>query len=155
MVALVHRSGSRGFTLIEMTVVIVLTAILAVVAMAKLTSVDSFEVSGFADAARSTVRFAQKVAVAQRTVVIVIIDAGSGSLSVCYSNNPGCATPVTDPTTGQPMVLQAPDGASIAGPGLIVFDGLGRTVPGGTVTISGAGVTSSIVVEAETGYVHQ
>ena len=71
MARLVHRSGSRGFTLIELTVVIVLVAILAIVAMARLTGVDSFQVQGFADSARSTVRFAQKVAVAQRLVVVV------------------------------------------------------------------------------------
>lgn len=147
-----QRSGCRGFTLIELTVVIVLTAILAVVAMAKLTGVDSFEVLGFADSARSTVRFAQKLAVAQRTVVVVVVNAGS--ISVCYTNA-ACASPVTDPTTGQAMVIQAPDGASIAGPGSISFDGLGRATPGGTVTVTGAGATSNFTIESETGYVHQ
>jgi MSHA pilin protein MshC len=153
MPRLVHRSGSRGFTLIELTVVIVLVAILAVVAMARLTGVDSFQVQGFADSARSTVRFAQKLAVAQRLVVVVVVNAGAGSISVCYTN-PACATPVTDPTTGQAMVIQAPSSASIAGPASISFDALGRAAPGGTVTVTGGGVTSNFVIESETGYVH-
>jgi MSHA pilin protein MshC len=151
MVRLVHRSSGRGFTLIELTVVIVLTAILAVVAMAKLTGVDSFEVQGFADSARSTVRFARKLAVAQRRVVVV--DVTASSISVCYDM--ACASPVTDPTTGQAMVIQAPNGASIAGPGSISFDGLGRATPGATVTVTGAGATSNFTIESETGYVHQ
>jgi MSHA pilin protein MshC len=151
MSRLVHTSGSRGFTLIELTVVIVLVAILAVVAMARLTGVDGFQVQGFAESARSTVRYAQKLAVAQRIVVVVVVNAGG--ISVCYSNS-GCATPVTDPTTGQAMAIQTPDGASIAGPAIISFDGLGRATPGGTITVSGAGVTSNFVVESETGYVH-
>lgn len=154
MSTLVHRCSSRGFTLLELTVVIVIVAIIAVVAMARLTGVDSFEVLGFADSARSTVRFAQKLAVAQRTNVVVVVNSGAGSLSVCYTNA-ACASPVTDPTTGQAMVIQAPANASVAGPGSISFDGLGRATPGGTITVSGAGVSSNVIIESETGYVHE
>ncbi len=151
---LLSRSAKRGFTLLELTVVIVIAAIIAVVAIARLSGVDSFDVLGFADSARSTVRFARQLAVAQRTVVVVVVNAGSGSISVCYTN-PGCASPVIDPTTGQAMVIQAPTGAALAGPASISFDGLGRATPGGTVTVSGAGVSTNFVIESETGYVHQ
>jgi MSHA pilin protein MshC len=153
MPRLAHRSGGRGFTLIELTVVIVLVAILSIVAMSRLTGVDSFQVQGFADSARSTVRFAQKLAVAQRLVVVVVVNAGAGSISVCYTNA-ACATPVTDPTTGQAMVIQTPSGATITGPASISFDALGRATPGGTVSVTGAGVNSNFVIESETGYVH-
>jgi hypothetical protein len=34
------------------------------------------------------------------------------------------------------------------------FDGLGRASPGGTITVNGAGVSRSLIVEQETGYVH-
>jgi len=153
MPSLVQTSGCRGFTLIELTVVIVLVAILSIVAMSRLTGVDSFQVQGFADSARSTVRFAQKLAVAQRLVVVVVVNAGAGSISVCYTNA-ACATPVTDPTTGQAMVIQTPSGATITGPASISFDALGRATPGGTVSVTGAGVNSNFVIESETGYVH-
>jgi len=150
----IRSPGNGGFTLIELTVVIVLTAVLAVVALAKLSSVDSYDVFGFADAARSTVRFAQKLAVAQRRNVVVVVNAGAGSISVCYTNAT-CASPVTDPTTGQAMVIQAPGNASVTGPASISFDGLGRATPGGTIGVTGAGLSRSIVIESETGYVHQ
>jgi MSHA pilin protein MshC len=140
--------------LLELTVVIVIVAIIAVVAMARLTGVDSFKVLGFADSARSTVRFAQKLAVAQRTNVVVVVNGGAGSLSVCYINA-ACASPVIDPTTGQAMVIQAPGNATVVGPASISFDGLGRATPGGTITVSGAGVSNSFVIESDTGYVHQ
>ena len=52
------------------------------------------------------------------------------------------------------MLIQTPNGASIVGPASISFDGLGRATPGGTITVSGAGVTSNFIVEGETGYVH-
>ncbi len=142
---------ARGFTMIELTVVIVIVDILAVVAVAKLSGVDAFEVQGFFDSTKSAVRFAQKLAVAQRTNVVVVVNATS--VSVCYTN-PGCGSPVTDPTTGQAMTLSAPDGVSLAGPASVSFDGLGRATPGGTITVNGAGISRSLVIEQETGYVH-
>lgn len=145
------KPAARGFTMIELTVVIVIVGILAVVAVAKLSNVDAFEVQGFYDSTKSAVRFAQKLAVAQRTNVVVVVNATS--VSVCYTN-PGCATPVTDPTTGQAMTLSAPNGVSLAGPASVSFDGLGRATPGGTITVTGAGISRSLVIEQETGYAH-
>jgi len=134
----------------ELTVVIVVVGILAVVAMAKLTAVDSFAVQGFFESAKATARFAQKLAVAQRTSVVMVVSPNS--ISVCYTDA-GCGAPVTDPTTGKAMSITAPDGVSVAGSSQ-TFDGLGRAAPGGVIAISGAGTTNSLVVEAGTGYVH-
>ncbi len=145
------KPAARGFTMIELTVVIVIVGILAVVAVAKLSGVDAFEVQGFFDSTKSAVRFAQKLAVAQRTNVVVVVNATS--VNVCYTN-PGCGSPVTDPTTGQAMTLSAPDGVSLTGPASVSFDGLGRATPGGTITVNGAGINRSLVIEQETGYVH-
>ncbi len=137
--------------MIELTVVIVIVGVLAVVAVAKLTGVDSYQVQGFFDSTKAAVRFAQKLAVAQRTDVVVVVNASS--VRVCYTN-PGCASPVTDPTTGQAMLLSAPSGVSVSGPASVSFDGLGRATPGGTITVTGAGITRSLVIEQDTGYVH-
>ena len=144
------KTVARGFTLIELTVVIVIVGILAVVAVAKLSGVDAFEVQVF-DSTKSAVRFAQKVAVAQRTNVVVVVNANN--VSVCYTN-PACGSPVTDPTTGQAMTLSAPTGVSVTGPASVSFDGLGRATPGATITVNGAGISRSLVIEQETGYVH-
>jgi MSHA pilin protein MshC len=151
MIAEPIRPASRGFTLIELTVVIIIVGILSVVAVAKLTGVDAFEVQGFFDSTKAAVRFAQKLAVAQRTNVVVVVNATS--VSVCYTN-PGCGSPVTDPTTGQAMTVSAPTGVSVTGPASVSFDGLGRANPGGTITVNGAGISRSLVIEQETGYVH-
>ncbi len=147
----VIKPAARGFTMIELTVVIVIVGILAVVAVAKLSGVDAFEVQGFFDSTKSAVRFAQKLAVAQRTNVVVVVNATS--VSVCYTN-PGCGSPVTDPTTGQAMTLSAPDGVSLTGPASVSFDGLGRATPGGTIMVNGAGISRSLTIEQETGYAH-
>lgn len=144
------KNGENGFTLIELTVVIILIGILSVVAIAKLTGVDEFQVRGFFDSARSTVRFAQKVAVAQRANVFVVNTANT--IRVCYDL--ACASAVVDPTTGGAMTATAPSGVAVSGLASTSFDGLGRANPGGMFTVSGAGVTQNIVIEAATGYVH-
>ena len=147
-----NRSTAGGFSIIELTMVIILVGVLAVVAMAKLGRVDSYQVYGFFDGTRAAVRFAQKVAVAQRTNVVVVVSPAS--IDLCYTSA-ACALPVIDPATGQAMSVTAPTGVSVSGPASISFDGLGRAIPGGTITVSGAGVTRSLVVEQETGYVHE
>ena len=142
----------RGFTIIELTVVIVIVSLLATVAVAKLTSADRFQAQGFFDSAAATVRFAQKLAIAQRTNVVVVFNPTS--ISVCYMNS-SCASPVTDPTTGHALKIAAPNGVSVEGPASVSFDGLGRANPGGTIIVSGAGVTDKLVIEQETGYAHE
>jgi len=141
---------ARGFTFIELTVVIIVVGILAVVAVGKLTGIDGFTVQGFFETAKATTRFAQKVAVAQRTVVAVAVTPTS--ISVCYTDAL-CASPVIDPTTGNALTLTAPDGVTIAGSSQ-TFDGLGSATPGGVIAITGAGVTRNLTIEAQTGYVH-
>ena len=147
-----NRFTAAGFSVIELTVVIILVGVLAVVAVAKLGRVDSFQVYGFFDATQAAVRFAQKVAVAQRTNVVVVVNPAS--INLCYTSA-ACASPVIDPATGQAMTVTAPTGVSVTGPAAVSFDGLGRASPGGTITVVGAGVTRSLVVEQETGYVHE
>jgi MSHA pilin protein MshC len=151
MIAEPVRSAARGFTIIELIVVIVIIGILLVVAAARLTGVDAFEVQAFFDSTKSAVRFAQKLAVAQRTNVVVVV--GATSVSVCYTS-PGCGSPVTDPTTGRAMRVSAPSGVSVSGPASVSFDGLGSATPGGTITVNGGGMTRSLVIEQDTGYVH-
>jgi MSHA pilin protein MshC len=151
MIVEANSSRSGGFTIIELTMVIVIAGILAVVAVAKLTRVDSFRVYGFFESTKAAARFAQKIAVAQRTNVVVV--ANPTGIRVCYANA-ACASPVTDPTTGQAMRVSAPNGVSVTGPAAISFDGLGRATPGGTITVNGAGVTHRLFVEPDTGYVH-
>jgi MSHA pilin protein MshC len=150
MVDSARKNRVRGFTFIELTVVLVVVGILAVVAMAKLAAVDRFAVQGFFESAKATARFAQKMAVAQRTSVVLVVSPNS--IGVCYTDA-GCGSPVTDPTTGKAMSITAPAGVSVAGSSQM-FDGLGSATPGGTIIVSGAGTTYSLVVEAGTGYVH-
>lgn len=112
-----------------------------------------FDTLRFYDRTLAAVRYAQKVAVAQRTEVFVAV--GASSLSVCF--NAGCATPVVDPSTGSALVVSAPPGVTLTmSPGSFSFVGLGSTSGVSSpvvVTVSGT-PARSFTVEQETGYVH-
>lgn len=148
------RGGQSGFTLTELVVVIVVTAILAVAVGTRFLSSSAFEARGYFDQAQALVRYAQKAAIAQRRSVFVAVSGGA--LSACF--DAGCADPVKDPGQGTGLTIAPPAGGSFSlAPGGFSFDGLGRPVPDGqytlAVSVSGEG-SRSFTIERETGYVH-
>ncbi len=66
-----HHQAIKGFTLIELVVVIVISVVLAAFAAAQINT-QTFNALGFADQAASMVRYAQKTAISQRRTVVVI-----------------------------------------------------------------------------------
>lgn len=142
-----------GFTLVELTVTLVILGILAVVVLPRMVDRRDYDTLTFYDQALSAVRYAQKVAVAQRTQVFVL--ANPASLSVCF--DAGCGTPVLDPGSGAALVMTVPGGVTLSmSQPSFAFTGLGS--PSGVtgpvaVSVSGPS-TRSFTIEAETGYVH-
>jgi MSHA pilin protein MshC len=148
------RHAIRGFTLTELVVVIVVTAILAVAIGARFLSRSTFEARGSFDQAQALVRYAQKAAIAQRRSVFVALN--SGVLAACF--DAGCAVAVQDPGSGGALATTPPVGGAFAlAPSVFSFDGLGRPVPDGqysvSVSMSGEG-SRSFTIERGTGYVH-
>lgn len=139
----------RGFTLVEMVVVIIILGILAVVVMPRLSNQGAFDARGFSDELAALVRFGQKVAIAQHRNVYVVTSAGSASL--CF--DAACSQPVPNPAGGN-FTKAAPSGVGLAGSSLS-FDALGRPSASATFTVSASGFTSrTLTVEKETGYAH-
>jgi MSHA pilin protein MshC len=145
------RGSSRGFTMVELILVIALAGILAAVAVPRMIGRNSFDTRGFADQLSATVRFAQKLAVAQRTDVFVRLTAGDATL--CY--DAACATPAPGPGGEKPYTVSAPGGVAITPAMVLGFSAGG--VPDIAalldIQVSGAG-THHVWVEQETGYVH-
>ena len=149
---------SRGFTLVEFVVVLVLVGILSAVGMGKMASRQTFDSLGYFDSVRQAVQYARRVAVAQRRTVCVGVSASALSMSQASSaGSSSCDTGVIDPATGSVFNLVVPTGITLCGStASFQFDALGRQSSGAAVTLSviGDGLTRVVAVENETGYVH-
>lgn len=149
----------RGFTLVELVLVIVLLGILAVVAIPRLNTGD-FDEYGYAEEAAAALRYARQVAVARNAAVTAVFGSGAYRIQVgvCPSSgghllNPGSGGPWDGSARGRG---QAPAGVTV-GSATLFFDGLGRPryCDGKFVStsISIAIGSRTITVEAETGHV--
>jgi MSHA pilin protein MshC len=93
----------RGFTIIELVIVMVVVGILAVFASSKFADRADFQARGFQDETRSLLRYAQKSAIAQRRAVCVALNA-TGVVLTIDTNTPGdnnCDGPLTLPSASQ------------------------------------------------------
>lgn len=138
--------------MVELILVIAVAGILAAVAVPRMVGRAAFDARGFADQLAATVRFAQKLAVAQRTDVHVRLTASDATL--CY--DPACTTPAPGPGGEKPYTVSAPNGMAIASPlAVLAFDAGGRPNLAAPldIQITGPG-THHVRVERETGYVH-
>lgn len=146
----------RGFTLIELIMVIVLMGVLSIFVAPALFNSNDFYARGFHDQTLAFLRYAQKTAIAQRRLVCVGFSVSSLSLTMDADGNTttgtnGCETSLTAPSGG---TLSARGTAQYSStPSAIVFNALGQ--PGAGQTIQVSGVTKQIVIEAVTGYVHE
>lgn len=156
--ALGQRCLAGGFTLIELIMVLVMLGVLAVFAAPRVFNRSDFEARGFHDQTLSTLRFAQKTAIAQRRAVCVAFTATSVTLTrASLEADSNCDTPLKG-SSGE-AVLQAPANVAFtAAPAAFRFDGLGQPLEGVSTpaprSIQVGNTDRTITVEAVTGYVH-
>jgi len=94
-----HVSAERGFSMVELISVIVISGILAAIAAPKFFNNDAFESRGFYDQVLSTLRYAQQEAVAQHrnvcvTIANTVINAAytTTDITLNIASNNGSAT---------------------------------------------------------------
>ncbi|MDT7849033.1 prepilin-type N-terminal cleavage/methylation domain-containing protein [Methylophilus sp. VKM B-3414] len=149
----------KGFTLVELVVVIMLMGILAAVAAPRFANGDIFETRGDAGLLSSTLRYAQKTAIAQRRNVYVILNnAVPDTVSLCFDT--ACNQAVINPETTAAYVFTSSKNVDITSDNVSVgFDALGRVVPNSTVNYKATNKKNNaqsvtVTVEADTGYIH-
>ena len=145
------RRAAAGFTLTELVMVMIIAGILSAFAIARINT-QSFDTEGFANRAAAMVRYAQKLAIAQRRTVFVVTTVGPPShIKLCYADAT-CATPVREPPGTNAFAYDAPSGIALSAASFS-FSALGKPTPGPvTITVTGDG-TKTITIAAETGYV--
>lgn len=141
---------ARGFSLIELVVVMIIAAILAALAIPRFTDSES-KATWYHEQVLAAVRFAQRQAVAQHRAVHVCVSGGSISLGYDAACTGAAAS--TGATVLQiPQQLDAPSGVTLSATTTpFSFNGLGQPSPIGGVTLTLAGRT--VTVTQETGYV--
>lgn len=141
----------RGFTLVELVTIMVIIGILAVAAMPRMFDRNTFDSRGFYDQTISTLRYAQKTAVAQHRFVCVAFT--TNSITLTYGATAACGSDLTSPAGQTPYTVTSPTAAVTLSSGVdFSFDALGRASTPQDITVSG--YPTHIFVEAETGYVH-
>lgn len=143
--------NQRGFTLVELIMTMVIIGILAAVVAPRFFDNNVFQSRGFADQVQASLRYAQKVAIAQHRFVCVAFSSTSITLSTGATT--ACGTPLASPSGDPSYVVNAPSGVAFTAlPTGFSFDALGR--PSTAQTLAIAGAVNSITIESETGYVH-
>lgn len=150
--------AERGFTLIELIVVILLISILAAFMLPRL-NLTTFRETGFVQQSTAALRYGQKQAIGSGCLVNVFITAADCTLE--WTGLPaglGCpagGTNIINPATSLDNFCDSSTPESTADlPTTIQFDNIGRpTAIAGDLTLALGSRT--ITIEAETGFTHE
>lgn len=143
----------KGFTLVELIVVLVIMSVLTAIAM-PIMSNDEFNEANYTNELMFAIRYAHKVAIAQRTQVRISVATQTYGLDMCEDNLPSCNTfniNVFDPGSGASTFTgRSTNGISVSPTANIIFNALGQANASHELSVN----TRKICVVQETGYVY-
>lgn len=141
---------NKGFTLVELVMTMIIVGIMGAVAVPRFFDNSVFQSRGFADEVKASLRYAQKVAIAQNHFVCAAFTTNN-TVTLTIGATSACGTPLQSPSGAATYVITAPSNVSFATqPADFNFSPLGSP----SLATSGVIDSTTITVEAETGYVH-
>lgn len=162
--SIANRGVCRGFTMVELVLVLVVGGVLAAVAVPRLVDRSAFQTHGGAAEIRTALRYAQKLAMAKNREVCVTTNPAG--LALRFEDPPAAGSacnqdvvrvggnPPPTPPAATTYTVTLPAGIGLVSlPANFSFDAQGRPVPNAAVNLT-VGGSVPVTVEAETGYVH-
>jgi len=142
--------NSRGFTLVELVVVILILGILSINVGARFLSGSAFADRQVADELIEAIRYAQHVAMSRGGNIQVVTNATTYRVQEITCASPPC--PIPNPNRSGNYTVTIP-GNSLLSATTISFNGLGQPTPNANSDITvGNPIAFTITVEGETGY---
>lgn len=150
---------AKGFTLVELVMVIIILGILAVAVVPRMTESSTFRAEAFQSEVVAALRYAHKSAISHRRLVCATLTASTVSLTIASTNGAtACGTALNGPdgtsayTSVSSNLISPTVGPMYFQPsGIVTSDGAGSAITNYTVVITGA---SSVTVVGATGYVY-
>lgn len=158
------KQNSRGFTLIELIVVLVVLAVLGSLATVKLGSVSQTGLVYEADRLHAHIKHVQNLALALNEPLQIVIDSAQQWHVSCVTpaaSAPCDQDPIRDPALLQPYRISLPVGLSLGGSNL-AFDSWGRPIDSTSglllstdtvMSISQSGISATLSIEPLAGFV--
>jgi prepilin-type N-terminal cleavage/methylation domain-containing protein len=149
---------SRGFTLMEMMITIVIMLILTIIIRPRMPSVDFYKAYSFSQAILYDINLTKVFSMSQNQRYRLVI--GSSSYQIQDQNG----TPISPPETLN-TVMQYPTGVTVTPANTtIIFDSLGQPYDGNTIgnpalttpltlTVSSSGINKTISITPQTGFI--